>query len=213
MKLIYFFIFAICIDLVYGLDLEISEIFPNPVGKDNDKEFIEIHNYGNLSISLKGIWLKNQNNKSFELSNFHDEIPAYSYLVFYPGFNLRNQNEKIKLIFGYEVIDEFNYNSSIEGMSWIKINNEWYVGKSSEGIQNFKNFTMIEYKIEYINKSVIKSETLLKSDIKQNKIIYIAKNLKQKKLGLYLFLITMVFIIIILLVENGRKRNKSEINY
>ncbi len=212
MKLIYIFVFIISIELVNGLNLEISEIFPNPIGKDNDKEFVEIHNYGNLSVSLKGIWLKNHNNKTFELSDFYNEINPYEYLIFYPRFNLRNQDEKIKLLFGNEIIDEFNYSSSIEGLSWIKINGEWYVGKSSEGIQNFNNFTIIEFKIVYINQSVIKSETLLKND-KENKVIYTSKSFKQKNLGLYLFLMILVFFVIVLFTESGRKGNKGKSNY
>ncbi|MEK6936462.1 MAG: lamin tail domain-containing protein [Nanoarchaeota archaeon] len=206
-KIIYFLCILACANLVYGLSIEISEVFSNPEGKDNDKEFIEIHNYGNLSVGLKGVFFKNYNNRTFELYDFYEEIKSYEYLVFYPEFNLKNENGNVKLLFGYDIIDELEYKASVEGMSWVKINNEWYIGKSSEGKRNFGNFTLIEHKIECLNQSIIKSETLLNTSSKrQNKVIYI-KNLKQKKLGGYILILALVFLLVVIFMEYGRKRD------
>ena len=205
---IYFFILLNLINLVNGLSLEITEIFPNPSGKDKgeEKEFIEIHNYGNLSIGLKGVRLKNSNNKTIELSDFHDEIWAYEYLVFYPSFNLKNTDEKIWLFYGFEILDEYNYNDSIEGMSWIKIEDEWHIGKKSEGKPNFKNITIIEYKLSCLNQSIIKTETLLKNNQNHSKYIYISRNLKQKRLGFYFLLLALVFAAITFLIEKWKEK-------
>ncbi len=201
---VYLLVIILVLSLVNGLSLEITEIFPNPTGKDkgDEKEFIEIYNYGNLSINLKGIKLRNSNNKTIEISDFYDEINAYSYLVFYPSFNLKNTDEKIKLFYGIDILDEFNYSSSIEGLSWIKINKEWYIGKKSDGKPNFKNITIIEYKLYCPNQSIIKTETLLNKDREK----YILKDLKKKRLGLYLFLSTLVFIAITFILEKWKTR-------
>ena len=191
-----------------NLSLEISEIFPNPIGDDkNEEEFIELHNYGNLSIGLSGIRLKNSKNKSIELSDFYSEIGPFEYLIFYPDFSLKNTDEKIMLFYGYDIIDEFNYATSIEDFSWVKINGEWYAGKRSLGMPNFKNIPEFKGECPIINKSVIRAETLLNiNNESKGKEIYISKSSKQKKIGGYLFLLTLVFIVITLIVEKWKEK-------
>ena len=60
----------------------LSELLPNAVGADNDKEFIEIHNPTNESIVLTGCGLRlNEDGKTFMLPN--DTIEAGTYRAFY----------------------------------------------------------------------------------------------------------------------------------
>ncbi len=208
-RLYIYLIFIMIISYVNAeLSLEISEIFPNPTGNDkNEEEFIEIHNYGNLSISLSGIRLKNSKNKTIELSEFYDEISPFEYMVFYPDFSLKNTDEKIMLFYGYELIEEVSYVSTFENFSWTKINGDWYLGKRSIEMPNFKNIPENKEKCPIINKSENKAETLLnvKNETKKS-IIYISKDTKQRKLGGYLFLLALVFIIITLIFEKWKAR-------
>ena len=50
--------------------LVINEIFPNPEGKDRDKEFIELYNSGSQEIELAGWKLKNRRGKTFEFGRY-----------------------------------------------------------------------------------------------------------------------------------------------
>lgn len=207
--LLYFFVLVVLFISVNGdLSLELSEVFSNPAGKDkNEGEFIEIYNYGNLSIGLKGIRLKNSRNKSIELSDFYTEIAPNEYLIFYPDFTLKNTNERIMLFYGYDMIDEFRYNLSLENLSWVKIYDEWYAGKKSEGMPNFKSISKYNENNICLNQSIIKSETLLKINNKSKiRGAYISKDLKQKRLGIYFFSLTLVFIIITLILEKWKAR-------
>ena len=72
---------------------------------------------------------------------------------------------------------------------------------------NFKNIPEFKENCSIINKSVIRAETLLNiNNESKGKEIYISKSSKQKKIGGYLFLLTLVFIVITLIVEKWKEK-------
>ncbi len=81
--------------------LKISEILPNPVGKDADNEFIEIFNASENSVSLQGFSLSDKSGKIFLLtSSGNVEISGNSYLVFpysQTKITLNNSDEEVFL--------------------------------------------------------------------------------------------------------------------
>ena len=105
-------------------------------------------------------------------------------------------------------------------------NNEFNQGKYYLKIKSNENIEKKEIIINNSNKSIcskiIQKEVLIKenSTIKKEtieeynktQVIYSSKDLKQRKISLYFFSITLIFVIISLVIENGKQRNKSPRN-
>ena len=224
-----FIVLLILLSNVSALDnitLQISEIYPNPPGKDNinleNREFIEIYNFGNKEINLDNFKILNSKNKSLVISSYFNLIRSKQYLIFYPmnKFSLKNSGqEEILLTYNDFIIDEFSYSYSQEGYSWTRLNNTWILAKPSLGktnlakteIKKIKEKTKSNLKLPSYNKIYNKSEKLLNivNNNTNSKIVYESKALKQSRLGLYLFLFTLTLVIISLLIEKW-KINKSK---
>ncbi len=110
--------------------LSISEVFPNPKGKDIGKEWIELFNQENRDINL-GNWSLNINNPIKNTKpktiKFNDKtiIKAKSYLIIDASnykFSILNSNCKIELKnFVGEIIDKIKYENSEENLSLSRI--------------------------------------------------------------------------------------------
>lgn len=95
--------------------LLISEIFPDPLGTDYEKEFIEIYNPGKTEINLQLFSLENKAGQNFIFPN--RQIKSEEYLAFYrenTGLALNNQNDSIKLkeISNGRVLQTVNYRNT-----------------------------------------------------------------------------------------------------
>jgi hypothetical protein len=102
----------------------ISEILPNPIGKDADGEFIEIFNNGNADVSLSGYKLSDASGKSFYFKNTILKSGEY--------FVVKYSDSKISLNNDGDSV--FLYNDS--GVLIDKIE---YKGKVEEGISIARN--------------------------------------------------------------------------
>lgn len=108
----------------------ISEIFPNPKGKDSGNEWLELYNPENHSINL-GNWSlvitntkKNSKPKIIKLSD-KIVIAPHSYLILdsqNTKFSLLNSNAKIELKdFVEKTVDSIAYSKTKENLSLSKI--------------------------------------------------------------------------------------------
>ncbi len=107
-----------------GEKLIINEVLPNPVGKDEKAEFIELYNPNNFSVSLRGWELLDgaKNSKPYKFAQ-NEEIGAKGYLVVYRaqfGFALNNSGGERVVLRAPDaaVVDEIQYTQSVsEGVS------------------------------------------------------------------------------------------------
>ena len=93
------------------MSVYISELFPNPAGKDTGNEWIEICNDGVQSQSLIGWKLKDASTKSFTIST--SSIAPQSCVVFgntETKISLNNDKETLSLFdTGGNLVDEVSY--------------------------------------------------------------------------------------------------------
>ena len=109
------------------LSIFFNEIFPNPPGKDDGQEWIEIYNNGSRNVSLKNWRISNKSKKGPLIS---DEIilkPQSLSIIparFLP--TLGNSQETLKLLDQNEqMIDQVSYESAPEAQSYSLINSDW----------------------------------------------------------------------------------------
>jgi len=79
---------------VFATGIYLSEILPNPLGPDDENEFIELYNDGNVLVDLSG-WKVSDAVKTFTLSNI--SIAPKGYVVLYrkeTGISLNNTGEE-----------------------------------------------------------------------------------------------------------------------
>ncbi|HLC72264.1 MAG TPA: lamin tail domain-containing protein [Candidatus Nanoarchaeia archaeon] len=110
--------------------LWISEFLPDPDGDDRaarpDGEWIELYNYGEESLDLRGLLLQDIRNTTLVISDTHLDTPLLapqSYgVVYLNGQSLLNNQgfETIRLSTETHTIDETTYSNSKEGLSWSK---------------------------------------------------------------------------------------------
>ena len=98
-------------EVIYSHDLVITEVYPSPDTKLSETEWLEIYNYDESSINLKG-WTLSDNTKNMAI----DEeviITSNSYMVFdsdFLNFTLNNSGEVISLFDpNEEIVDSFEY--------------------------------------------------------------------------------------------------------
>ncbi|MBT4539701.1 lamin tail domain-containing protein [Candidatus Woesearchaeota archaeon] len=131
--------------------IEITEILPNPFDKDDEQkpygEWVEIHNKGNEPIDVGGLYLsdKIKENELFIAQNkiLNEATVVYpdKYLVVFrdgdSDFALNNNGYDEVILWDEEkVIDYVSFTGSTEGMSWSKINNNWYLTPVTPGEEN-----------------------------------------------------------------------------
>jgi len=110
--------------------LWISEFLPDPEGDDKaarpNGEWVELYNYGQASLDLRGLLLQDARNTTVTISDIHLTTPVLSpdsYVVVYlQGQSLLNNNglESIRLATTTQTLDETTYSYSKEGLSWSK---------------------------------------------------------------------------------------------
>ena len=110
--------------------IKITEVFPNPKGKDTGKEWLELYNSGNQDINL-GNWKISQTKlnsdttkpKNITLSD-QLTIKAKNYLILDNSQlkSLSNQQNKIELTdYTGKIIDSITYEKTTENLSLSKI--------------------------------------------------------------------------------------------
>jgi PKD repeat protein len=149
--------------------LFISEIFPNPKGKD-DQEFIEIFNPFDEEIDISNFILRNKTKREFKIKE-GTKIPPKGFLVFWKKetkISLNNNGDEIEVLdLNKNLIDRVFYSKAPEGFSlarkengelvWTKIvtpgkSNE-FLKESDKEIEKEKekeSFLIKEVKIEEI---------------------------------------------------------------
>ncbi len=137
------------------LATEINEVFPNPIGSDNNREFVEIYN--KMFINLTGFVIGDtDSNDTLEALVWYNSSYA---IIVEEGFaidtiknasiysvgatignNLGN-NEDTVFLFRPEgvLIDSFSYNNTIEGRSYEKNTSGWFLGLALNGTPGFIN--------------------------------------------------------------------------
>lgn len=103
--------------------VNISEVFPNPEGSDQESEWIEITNTSSVDVNL-GNWIIDDGKKPYIFPD-NTVILAGATMILYrseTGIALNNNGEKIELKdYTGETMDSINYESSVEGQSYSKI--------------------------------------------------------------------------------------------
>lgn len=138
--------------------IQISEIFPNPKGKDTNNEWIELYNPTDEKTNL-GNWRIVQSNtaktpktKTLILPDTLN-IPPKSYLILSNitlKFTIKNQNNLIELKdFNNNTIDAIKYEKSMENLSFARITvkkegRTKIIQKWTEPSKNSKNPTQHE---------------------------------------------------------------------
>jgi len=150
--------------------LFISEIFPNPKGKD-DQEFIEILNLSNEEIDISNFILKDKTEKGYKIKQGTKILPK-SFLVFWKDetkISLNNDEDEIEFldtdknlidkVFYLKAPENFSLSRKENGeMVWTKIvtpgkENEFLVENNEEigeGTKEKENFSVKKVNLEEI---------------------------------------------------------------
>ena len=105
-------------------DIEVTEIMPNPKGVDTNQEWIELKNNSDEKVNLEGLSLQTSNQKR-KFTFKSTSIKPNSYLVISSKeskLTLKNSSDKVALLDkSGEIIDEIQYTSTKEALSYAKI--------------------------------------------------------------------------------------------
>lgn len=107
-------------------DVNVTEVFPNPEGPDNEEEWIEITNGSTVAVNL-GNWTLDDGEGGSDPFVFPDNtvLQPGETLILYrteTGIALNNSNETVQLAdFTGEVMSEITYESSEEDQSYAEI--------------------------------------------------------------------------------------------
>ncbi|OGJ59563.1 hypothetical protein A2635_04335 [Candidatus Peribacteria bacterium RIFCSPHIGHO2_01_FULL_51_9] len=101
----------------------VNEILPDPVGKDTEGEWIELHNLTMTDASLCGWWLDDEEGGSrpFVLDAY--EVSANGFLVLpytVTKLGLRNAGEHVRLFMNENLLDDVTYDEAPEGQSFAR---------------------------------------------------------------------------------------------
>ena len=119
--------------------IKITEFLPNPKTTTKTKpfgEWVEIYNSANQAIAVHGLKItdsKSTNELYIADNNIlgNATLCGHCFLTIYKNgdsdFSLNNNGyDEVKLLFDGELIDSVSYTGSTPGMSWSKINENWY---------------------------------------------------------------------------------------
>lgn len=156
--------------LTLAKSLEITEIHPNPIGKDSGNEWIEIRNKSTTSTELKNWTIKNSRDHLIE----SDKILKAGEIIILDKLkiSLRNKNETISLISPEgKVVKSLHYKDAPEGLSYAQIIIEgeatnWQWQKPSKGKANPEYSKITGSITEYRNKDLLINQQIL--NLKQN---------------------------------------------
>lgn len=110
--------------IVYPRNIFINEFYPNPKGKDKDKEWIEIANQNNFPIDISNykIYSGNKNKFNFPIGSL---IAPQSYLVIRPTISLKNSSSSLSLLYpNKSLLQRIIYPSAKEN---------WSIARDSQG--------------------------------------------------------------------------------
>lgn len=115
------------IDTKTKISILFNEIFPNPLGKDDGQEWIEVYNNESDNVSLKNWRISNKNKKGPLIS---DDIilKPQSWAIIPARFlpTLGNSQETLKLLDQNEqIIDQVSYETAPEAQSYSLVNSAW----------------------------------------------------------------------------------------
>ncbi|MCK5212248.1 lamin tail domain-containing protein, partial [Candidatus Parcubacteria bacterium] len=149
-------------ELIESGQIIISELLPNPVGADNEGEWIEIFNQGASRVNLRGWQIDDAEGGSRPYTILDDiwlEAGAY-YLLDREetGLALNNSSDAVRIINNEIVIDEVSYSGVKEGVVYALGNGVW--SWSSEPTPGDKN------KIKIITSTAKKSSSRLSANNK-----------------------------------------------
>ncbi len=108
----------------------ITELYPSPDSSKGDEEWIEIFNYGNQDLNLKGMYLKerasNGNGYASTISNLPDDIIKSRGYYLIKGtllkVSLNNSGDEITLFDGSnQIVDTIKYDSITNGISYARV--------------------------------------------------------------------------------------------
>jgi len=131
------------IPVVYSNEIIITEILPNPEGKD-DNEFIELFNEGSVDVDLAGWKLGDNSARLFTIKNDDFKttiIRAGSYFIIVKeasGISLNNTTDSAKLFHPDEIlVYSIEYEDCQEAQSYSLVNGEWlWTGDVTPGLAN-----------------------------------------------------------------------------
>lgn len=108
--------------------LLLNEIFPNPAGRDNGQEWVEIYNPNEFLVNTKGYVLDDytdQGSAAMKLKEI-EILPKSYYLIYDPSVNLNNSNEEIQLLDpNGALLDKIFFIDGFEAQSYARVKNEW----------------------------------------------------------------------------------------
>lgn len=108
-------------------NVSISEFLPNPEGRDEDGEWIELHNYGNETLSLDGWELDDELGGSKPYSLDGKEVAPGAYVVIRrrdSGIQLNNTVDSVRLLNPYSIeVDAVRY-TDVPGEGYAFARNE-----------------------------------------------------------------------------------------
>lgn len=104
----------------FGASISISEVMPNPKGKDSGNEWVELQNNSNQAINIQGWQLKTKKNHQIKEPLI---IPPQGIIsIANLKATLRNKNETLQLISAdNQVVEEVQYANAKEGLSYSKV--------------------------------------------------------------------------------------------
>ncbi|OGF25868.1 hypothetical protein A2331_04755 [Candidatus Falkowbacteria bacterium RIFOXYB2_FULL_34_18] len=112
----------------FSQDIILSEIFPNPVGLDQDSEWIEIYNRGTRTINLYGWQMGDESGTRYTFPK--QTIKAREYLVVEKknsGISLNNKEDTVFIWqpFKDEFLQRIKYEKAGEGESYNYLDYKW----------------------------------------------------------------------------------------
>jgi PKD repeat protein len=118
-------------------EIKIGKILPDPIGADNDGEWIEIKNLGKEKVDLFGLMIDDQagGSKPFSFKDQYWLAPGQTYLLSREdsGLALNNNGDTVRLLSSdEEVIDEVVFGKGKEGAVYEKNSDGKWTWKSAD---------------------------------------------------------------------------------
>lgn len=146
-------------DSVYSDQIFINEIFPDPIGADNDNEFIELYNSGNEAIDLNGWQLSDSTAKKFTIN--YGNIGS---VVIFPGKYFIIYSDKSKIALNntgdsarlYQpngnLAGEVYYSKAKPGQSYSRFGSDWQWSEkpTPNGINQLEQVALVNSTAENI---------------------------------------------------------------
>jgi hypothetical protein len=190
--------------------LVINEFLPNPDGRDENREFIELYNECDKKLNLDGLTLKVGRFKlklSGEIKEREFKVLRNSDYRFY----IRNSGEEISLLKDKETLYKISYSGKApEGLSFSRNEEEWFWTLPTPGRENEKesyqenNLKVEESKEVKVNKSSkeeIETNDFDKSILNEGKAEIYSSEPKIIQIFLPLVFITLIALVFTILFK------------